>query len=227
MNQGAAVFQDQTLEHGLASPSWNFTGFGVGWFDYDNDGQLDLLVVNGEVRGVEELLRIRDPYPLHQRNQLFHNTGEGKYVEVTDRAGPVFELSEVSRGAAFGDVDNDGDTDVLVINNAGPARLLINQVGERSDWIGLRLIGKDQARDMIGARVALFREDRPTLYRRVHSDSSYASASDLRIHFGLGDDARITKVEVTWPSGLIETFTELQAGRYGELREGTGKPASP
>ena len=200
VNQGGGVFQDRTLEHGLAAPSWPFTGFGVGWFDYDNDGRLDVLVVNGEVRLIERLLRERDPYPLHQRNQLFRNTGNGVYEEVTDRAGEVFELSEVSRGAAFGDLDNDGDTDVLVINNAGPARLLANRVGQSSGWIGLRLVGSAHPRDMIGARVALLRDGRPALHRRVHSDSSYASASDLRVHFGLGGSPGPVDVEVLFSS---------------------------
>jgi hypothetical protein len=227
VNQGGGTFQDRTLEHGLATPSLPFTGFGTGWLDYDNDGRLDVLVVNGEVRGIEALLQARDPYPLHQRNQLFHNLGGGLYEEVSTRAGAVFELSEVSRGAAFGDLDNDGDTDVLVVNNAGPARLLLNQVGQAAGWIGLRLIGRDQPRDMIGARVALARRDLPTLQRRVHSDASYASASDLRVHFGLGDRADVEAIEIVWPSGLIETFTDLPVGRYSDVREGTGQAAKP
>ena len=129
----------------------------------------------------------------------------------------------MSRGAAFGDLDNDGDTDVLVINNAGPARLLANRVGQSSGWIGLRLVGSAHPRDMIGARVALLRDGRPALHRRVHSDSSYASASDLRVHFGLGGSPGPVDVEVLWPSGATESFTGLEIRRYHEIREGTGE----
>ncbi len=225
VNQGSGFFQDRTLEHGLGTPSWNFTAFGTGWFDYDNDGRLDLLVVNGDVKGVEALLQARDPYPLHQTNQLYRNVGDGLYEETTATAGAVFELSEVSRGAAFGDVDNDGDIDVLVVNNSGPARLLINQV-VGGGWIGLRLLGREPARDMIGARVALKRAGLPVLHRRVHSDSSFASASDLRVHFGLGASTVVDEIEVSWPSGLVESFADVEVGRYNEIREGTGQPVT-
>jgi hypothetical protein len=227
VNQGKGLFQDKTLEHGLATPSWNFTSFGTGWFDYDNDSLLDLLVVNGDVKAVEELIQARDPYPLHQTNQLFHAIGDGNYEEVTAEAGAVFELSEVSRGAAFGDIDNDGDTDVVVVNNAGPVRLLVNQTPNPGHWVGLRLIGKETPRDMIGARVELQRTGLPTLEKRVHSDSSFASASDLRVHFGLGDSTAISAVVVTWPSGLKERFPGVESGRYQDLVEGSGEATSP
>lgn len=227
VNEGGGIFQDRTLEQGLGTPSWNFTGFGAGWFDYDNDGLLDVLVVNGDVTGVEELVQARDPYPLHMPNQLFRHKGGGEYVEVTASAGKAFELSEVSRGAAFGDVDNDGDIDVMVINNAGPVRLLVNQVGHEKHWVGMRLVGRELPRDMIGAKVALLRDGKPVLHKRVHSDSSFASASDLRVHFGLGDDPDITGVEVIWPSGAVERFTDLEVGAYNELLEGSGESVSP
>lgn len=103
-----------------------FSGFGTLFFDYDNDGWLDLLVANGAVQLLPELMRRGDPFPLGQPNQLFHNTGKSTFEEVSLQAGEAFQLLEVSRGAAFGDLDNDGDTDVLITNNYGPARLLLN-----------------------------------------------------------------------------------------------------
>src|SRR5262249_58226500 len=139
-------FEDRTREAGLGVPGRRFTGFGTLFFDYDNDGWLDLLVVNGAVQLLPELMRKGDPFPLGQPNQLFHNTGNGTFVEVIEPAGSSFQLLEVSRGAAFGDIDNDGDTDVLVTNNNGPARLLLNQVANRNHLLSLSLDNKKSRR---------------------------------------------------------------------------------
>ncbi len=122
-----------------------FTSFGTGWLDYDNDGRPDLLALNGAVRILEEQAAAGDPYPLKQSNQLFHNLG-GRFEEVSAEAGAAFALREVSRGAAVGDVDNDGDLDVLVLNNNGPARLLRNRVGNAAAWLGLGLEARQAAR---------------------------------------------------------------------------------
>ena len=222
VNDGHGLFEDTTVPIGLATPSKGFTGFGTGWFDYDNDGWLDLIVVNGAVVFVEELLHARDPFPLHQRNQLFRNVGEGRFEDVTDSAGAVFELSEVTRGAAFGDVDNDGDPDVLIVNNNGPARLLINHVGHDRPWIGLRLVGEDGKRDMLGAWVGVFPEGRPALWRRVRTAGSYASASDPRLLIGLGDVKKIRRVTVDWPDGRRESWGTVPVNQYSTLRQGTG-----
>ena len=209
-----------------------YTGFGAAWFDFDNDAWLDLLVVNGAVQANHQRFAIRtldvsvqpgEPLPLHQPNQLFRNLGSGRFEEVTQRAGAVFELLEVSRGAAFGDVDNDGDQDVLIANNNGPARLLINNVGHRNRWIGLRLVGGAGSRDMLGARVGVFRDDGPTLWRRARSDGSYASANDPRVLVGLGDAATVPRVRVTWPSGREEDWTNLPVDRWLTLEEGAGQ----
>ena len=135
LNDGTGRFEDQSSNTKLAVPSVPFTGFGTAFFDYDNDGWLDVLALTGHVSTIEALAKVNDPYPLHQRNQLFHNLRDGRFEDVTKRAGKVFELSEVSRGGAFGDVDNDGDTDVLVVNNNGRARLLINRIGNRYHWL--------------------------------------------------------------------------------------------
>lgn len=219
VNDGEGWFEDRTIAANLANPSLRYTGFGTRWFDYNNDGELDILVVNGAVRIIEDLLAAKDPYPLHQPNQLFENTGGGSYREISTIAGSVFELSEVSRGAAFGDLDNDGDTDVLITNNSGPARLLVNQVGNRNRWLGLRVLSADGKRDAIGAHAAIIEEGKALLWRRVYSDGSYASANDARIIFGLGrrKDSGFT-VKVTWPDGKSRIFHDLASGRYHELR---------
>ena len=223
VNEGSGLFVDRSARAGLGPPSLPFTGFGTAWFDADNDGRLDLLIANGEVRTIETLARRGDPFPLHQTNQLFRNLGNGRFAELTDRAGAVFELSEVSRGAAFGDVDNDGDVDVLLANNNGPARLLINRIGQRNRWVGLRLAGGPGRRDMLGARVGVVRTDGSTAWRRARTDGSYASANDPRVVVGLGATAGVDRVRVVWPSGRVEEWTDVDVDRWTTLVEGAGR----
>ena len=236
INDGSGLFQDGTARAGLGAPSVAYTGFGTAWLDVDNDGWLDLLVVNGAVQATDQRFAIRtldvdlqpgESLPLHQPNQLFRNLGNGQFEEVTRRAGAAFELSEVSRGAAFGDVDNDGDQDVLVTNNNGRARLLINNVGHHNRWIGLRLVGGPGPRDMLGARVGVFRDVGPTLWRRARADGSYASANDPRVLVGLGEAAAVRRVRVIWPSGREEEWTDIAVDRWLTLTEGTGQSQSP
>ena len=222
VNDGAGLFEDRAAKAGIRFPSLPYTGFGAAWFDLDNDGWLDVLAVNGPVLLSREP-SADDPLPLDQTNQLFRNLGNGQFEDVTDRAGAVFDLSEVSRGAGFGDIDNDGDTDVLVANASGPVRLLTNQVETRNHWLGLRVVGADQPRDMVGARVAFVRSDGPTLWRRARADGSYASANDPRVLVGLGPSAEVPTVRVTWPSGLTEEWPGLEIDRYTTLTEGTGQ----
>ena len=223
INNGVGLFDDRSARVGLGPTSLAYTGFGTGWIDVDNDGWLDLLIANGAVKTEEALVRVNDPYPLHQRNQMYVNLGNGRFEEISDRAGSVFELSEVSRGAAFGDVDNDGDIDVVLTNNNGPARLLINEVGHRNRWVGLRLIGGLDGRDMLGAKVGVFRDAGPILWRRVRADGSYASAHDPRVVVGLGETASVDRVQVVWPSGRVEEWTGVPVDQWTTLREGTGQ----
>jgi len=220
-NLGRANFEDRTREVNLGLPGSRLTGFGTLFFDYDNDGWLDLLVVNGAVRLLPQLVQKGDPFPLGQPNQLFHNNGNGQFAEVSDQAGETFRRLEVSRGAAFGDIDNDGDTDILVSNNNGPARLFMNRVGSRNHWLGLRLVGKKANRDMLGTKVEIVVAPKRLLWRRARTDGSYCSSQDPRVLVGLGPSERVESVRVTWPDGGIEEWKSLPINRYLTLKEGT------
>lgn len=225
-NLGDGAFEDRTIETNLGRQTRRYTGFGTLWFDYDNDGWLDLLSANGAVRRLEELARRGDPYPLGQPNQLFHNNGRGGFTEIVAAAGDAFARLEVSRGTAFGDLDNDGDTDILFCNNNGRARLLLNQVGSQNRWFGARLLDAKANRDALGARVEIVREktaqgNPPSLWRRARTDGGYLSAHDARLLVGLGNDARVAAVRVTWVSGNVEEWKNPPLGRYLTLREGT------
>jgi len=218
MNVGSAVFEDRTREAGLGMPGRRFTGFGTLFFDYDNDGWLDLLVVNGAVQLLPELMRKGDPYPLGQPKQLFHNMGNGRYVEVIDQAGAGFPLLEVGRGAAFGDIDNDGDTDVLITNNNGPVRLLLNQLGNRNHWLGLRVVDKN-GRDALGAQVEIVVKKNQVLRRRVRTDGSYLSANDPRVLAGLGAATQVDTVRIRWPDGSVGELKAPQVDRYVTIKQ--------
>ena len=223
VNGGAGLFRDQSASSQLGPPSLPFTAFGIGWIDYDNDSWLDVLVVNGAVIGMDALIRAGDPYPLRQTDQLFRNLGDGSFAEVTAEAGPVFESSEVSRAAAFGDIDNDGDLDAVVVNSNAPIRLLLNQVGQDERSLGLRLVAHD--RDALGAQVLIHRQDAPPIWRHVHTDGSYVSARDPRVLVGLGseDAAVVNEVEVRWPDGAVERWTDVPPGAYRTLVQGEGE----
>jgi hypothetical protein len=218
VNLGQALFEDRTREAGLGMPGRRLTGFGTFFFDYDNDGWLDLFVANGAVQLLPELVRQKNPFPLGQPNQLFRNTGKGSFVEILNDLGPEFSLLEVSRGAAFGDVDNDGDTDFLITNNNGPARLFLNQIGNRNHWLGLRVVGKS-GRDMLGAAVDIVVEDTNILQRRVRTDGSYLSGNDPRVLVGLGAATRVKAVRVGWPGGAVEEWKHIMVDQYTTLKE--------
>jgi len=223
LNDGSGLFDDASAASGLGPPSVAWTGFGAAWLDFDLDGLFDLATVNGAVRLPPDPTSRApgDDWPLAQPNQLFGNAGGGRFVEVSDRAGPGFTAREVSRGLAAGDVDEDGDPDLLVTNASGPVRLLLNQAADGSHWLGLRLVGAG-GRDMLGARVAVHRPAAPPLVRRADSGGSYASASDPRVLVGLGADPAVERVVVTWPDGTREEW-RVEADRYTTLRQGEGR----
>ena len=222
LNDRSGNFEDVSARSGLGPATLPYTGFGTAWFDFDNDGLLDLLTVNGRV-ALEG--RANGPFPYDQRKQLLRNRGHGQFEDVTDRAGAVFKLSEVGRGAAFGDIDNDGDIDVVVGNNSGPLRLLINNVGNHNHWLGLTLVGVG-GRDMLGARVAVMRRNQPTLWRRARADGSYGSANDPRVLVGLGSSIERPNLVVQWPGGHVEEWNSAAIDQYITLKEGSGKTGS-
>src|SRR5205823_5458810 len=148
-NDGKGWFDDRSFDAGLGTTTAAYTGFGAGFVDYDNDGWLDIFIANGAVKTIEAQARAGDPYPLKQRKLLLRNLRNGRYQDASYGAGSAITVPEVSRGVAFGDVDNDGDTDILIVNNNGPARLLINNVGHQNHWLGLRMIGEKINRDIL------------------------------------------------------------------------------
>jgi enediyne biosynthesis protein E4 len=227
LNQGAGLFQDATAASGLGPPSLPLTGFGTRLLDYDNDGWLDVVVVDGAVHLSDPPPGPADPFPLAQPKLLFRNVGHGRFADLTRAAGEPFTRPEVSRGLAAGDVDNDGDVDLVLVNQMAPARLILNRVGQDAPWIGLRLVTRDGRRDALGARVRLRRRNAPDMLRHAHADGSYASASDPRVLFGLAGGADVTGLEVRWPDGAWEEFEPPERGRYTVVRQGTGRAPSP
>jgi hypothetical protein len=226
VNDGHGIFEDRRVPTGLGALTAAFTGFGADWFDYDNDGLLDLFVANGAVNVIEA--QRGQPAPFRMRNQLLHNAG-GRFVDASAEAGPAFQRMGIGRGAAFGDVDNDGDVDVIVTNNGGAALLLLNQAvenGGSGHWLQVNVRQPAVNRFAFGTWVGVERDGKPTLWRRVRTDGSYLSASDARLHFGLGSPSAVSGVEVQWPDGERERWTGVRADRAVTFVRGSGaKPA--
>jgi hypothetical protein len=221
VNNGRGEFRDETDRAGLGSISMPFTGFGTEWFDYDNEGHLDLFIANGAVTILEQLRG--SPYPFHQKNLLLRGSGKGKFEDVSATAGLALELSEVSRGAAFGDIDNDGDIDIVLTNNNGPVRLLRNEVGASRPSVQVRLRGPQSNREGIGARVALLRKGEREVWRRAHRDGSYLSSSDVRIFLAV-ERVDVEGIGVIWPGGRGERFEGRPPAGTVTLVAGEGKP---
>ncbi|MCB0216626.1 MAG: VCBS repeat-containing protein, partial [Chloroflexi bacterium] len=229
LNDGRGFFEDQSRSSGLGQASFAFTGFGVAALDYDNDGRLDIMVSNGEVRIIDEQDAAGDPLPLRQTKQLFRGLGEARFEEASASAGEAFGVPAVGRGVAAGDLDNDGDTDLLLAHNGGPAWVLRNRVGQDAAWLGLRLRGV-AGRDMLGAQTALLVAGQPRGWRRVASDGSYGSARDPRVLYGLGPGLlgageTVEGLRVRWPDGSVEDFPAPPPGAYQDLFQGQGRPA--
>jgi hypothetical protein len=226
VNDGGGVFEDRSSASGLGSLTMGYTGFGTGWFDFDNDGWLDLFAADGSIEA--QASRLNDKFPYDERNELFRNLRNGRFENVSAQAGAIFGQLQVGRGAAFGDIDNDGDIDIVVSNMHRPASLLINAIGNHRHWLGLRLAGCGIAncrtpRDMLGAKIQVVRQSGPSLWRHARSDGSYASANDPRVLVGLGEAADAPTVRVTWPNGAVEQFPQVAIDRWIVLTQGEGR----
>jgi len=217
---GHGNFEDVRTRAGLAQPTAAFTGFGTDWFDYDNDGWLDLFIANGAVNVMESLRG--QPRPFRMRNQLFHNDGTGRFEERSAAGGPAFAQADVGRGAAFGDLDNDGNVDIVVTNNGGAARILLNRGQPGNHWLTVSLRQRTGNRFALGARIGVERVGRPTIWRRVKTDGSYLSASDVRVHIGLGSTPGVDALLVIWPDGTPERWTTVPTDRVMALERGSG-----
>ena len=214
-NEGDASFVDLTDRVNLGSGSLQYTGWGARWVDFDNDADLDLFVANGAVM----LDAAHGDVPYGQRNQLWLNQGQ-RFESLADAS---LASANNSRGVAFGDIDNDGDIDFVVSNNDGPARLYLNTTDDSHRWLSVQLEGKQNNVEGIGARIALMAAGQPIRWQRVGRDGSFASANDVRAHFGLG---KVTTVDVgiVWPNGLREVHRSLPADQFVLLTEGEGDP---
>ncbi|MFN0059642.1 MAG: FG-GAP-like repeat-containing protein [Planctomycetota bacterium] len=219
VNRGDGSFEDGTRASHLARHSVVETSFGIGFLDADNDGHFELYIANGAVMRRSPPVRADHPYA--ERHQLLRVSTSGKFEDITHLAGPGLEPIEMGRGAAFGDYDNDGDIDILVNNNRGPALLLKNETPRTHHWLAVKTTGTHSNRDGIGAWIDVYVQGR-RLRRQVAPHASYQSSNDRRVHFGLGAASRVERLVVTWPSGRSEEWLDLPADRVQEVREGTG-----
>lgn len=217
-NDGKGEFDDVTSAAGLAAER-RFISWGVGLVDLDNDGYPDIFAVTGTVYPELEAV-YPDKFPRRGPRLVFRNLGNGKFAELGDEAGSAITARHVSRGCAFGDFDNDGDLDILIMNQNEPPSLLRNDAPPGNNWLKVRLEGTKSNRSAIGARV-LVRYGDKVQAQELMSQSSYLSANDPRLHFGLGR-AKTASIEVHWPSGRAETVKDVGANQLVNLREGAG-----
>lgn len=216
-NGGDMGFSDITFDARVGLESFRFLAWGAEFFDYDNDGDKDLFIANGHL--FPQLSKANLGVNYAQPNQLFENLGDGTFDEVTQISGSGLQIEKVSRGAAFGDYDSDGDVDIFVFNLNDVPTLLRNDGGNRKNWLLVRLVGTQSNRDGIGARARLRYGDQ-TQVKEVDSGSSYLSQNDLRLHFGLGDATAVDELQITWPSGLVQTIRDLPTNKVLVVREG-------
>ena len=218
LNRGSFPFEDWTRASHLAGFTRSDVGWGVKLVDFDNDGLLDLIIVNGHVIEVIEALQSQVKYK--ERPLLLHNLGNAVFEDVTSKAGPAFSQDYLARGLAIGDWDNDGAPDAIFTCIGERPVLLRNNVGQKNSWIGLRLVGVKSNRDAIGAKLTLRVADRK-LVRWVSGGSSYLSSHDKRVLFGLGNlpANHLVEVEIVWPNGGTQIVRSLQINRYHQIVE--------
>jgi hypothetical protein len=214
-NRGGGEFDDVTVSAGL-SRNTRYVGWGCGFFDFDNDGRPDLLLVNGHVFPEVERLGIDIHFKDHAI--LYRNLGEGKFADVSDSAGPGILERQSARGAAFADYDNDGMIEVLINNQNAAPSLLKQSARSANHWVGLKLIGSRSNRSALGAKVRVSAGGR-WQSDEVRSGGSYLSQNDLRLHFGLGASARVDRIEIAWPSGMRQTIRDVTADRVVVIEE--------
>jgi hypothetical protein len=218
-NNGDGTFDDVTFAAGLGLHT-QYLGWGTMFFDFDNDGWLDLLLVNGHVYPEVDKQNLGSSY--QEPRILYHNNGNGTFTDISAQAGSGITAATSARGLAVGDLWNDGRISAVVSNMNFRPSLLVNEVKTANHWIAFRTVGTKSNRDGNGARIRLQAGGRMRV-DEVRSGSSYSSNSDMRVHFGLGSTDKVDFVQVRWPSGLEEHFEDLPVNRIHVLKEGTGK----
>jgi len=219
-NNGNGTFDDVTFAAGLGLNT-RYLGWGANFLDLDNDGWPDLLVVNGHVYPEVDKQHLGSDY--QEPRIVYHNNGAGKFVDISDQAGPGISAPHASRGAAVADLWNDGRISAVISNMNQSPSLLVNQVRSSNHWIAIRAIGSKSNRDGIGAHITLKAGTR-TWVDEVRSGASYASHNDMRVHFGLGSEAKVDWLQIRWPSGLVERYEDLDPDGIRTLKEGSGVP---
>jgi enediyne biosynthesis protein E4 len=218
-NLGKGLFANITFESGVGEATLPFVGFGALFFDYDNDMDLDLAIANGDV--IDNVSMFRDSTSYEQRKLLLQNDGKGKFKDVGPSSGPGFALKKPGRSLSVGDIDNDGDLDLLVGNVGQTPDLLRNDGGNKRNSLMIRTVGSKSNRDGIGARLKLTVGGK-VLLREVKAGSSYLSQSDMRVHFGMGQAAHAERLEIRWPSGAVEALQDIEANQILTVTEGRG-----
>lgn len=216
INQDGSSFVDQSAVNGLRTTA-DMSGWGNGMFDFDNDGWKDLFVARSNVMDNISMLIPSRSY--EEPNTVFRNLGNGKFEDVSATAGPDLQLKAAHRGVAFGDLDNDGRIDMVVSVLGGPVKLFHNISPNTNHWILLKLVGTKSNRMAIGAQIHLVTPDNRSQWNEVTTAIGYASASDSRVHFGLGTNARIKEIEIRWPSGIQQTLQDVAADRILTIEE--------
>ena len=218
-NEGGGTFADATIDGGVSAPTLPFVGFGVAFFDADNDADLDLSIVNGHVIDNTAMFRAGSTHA--QRKLLFQNTNGRRFTEVGRQSGAGFSRDDVGRTLLTGDIDNDGDVDLVITNNGGAPEILRNTGGNAGNAIVIRVAGSAGNRDGLGARVTVAAGGR-TQVREVKSGSSYLGQNDVRVHIGLGESTRIERVDVRWLGGRVDTLRDVAANQIITITEGQG-----
>jgi enediyne biosynthesis protein E4 len=223
-NEGNGLFTDEAPGSTIGKASMLTLTFGTVFFDYDNDGRPDIFAANGHV--ADDITASQPRVSYAEAPHLFHNRGNGRFDEVTPASGPALAQKWVARGVAYGDVDNDGDLDLVVTVNHGPPHLLRNDGGNRRPSLRVKLVGTGKSnRDAIGAQARVTTAAGPSPWLMVHTGSSYLSQSELPLTFGLGTAAKVTKIEIKWPDGTAQTLEGADAGQTITIEQGRGLTA--